>query len=86
MFHWIHIYENPETSEVAAEFTTLLEARGHHPKSGAEIICNGTILATVKSFKWVGLQWVLTEAGKSWTEFPEESRPKLVNGCWLSRG
>lgn len=58
MFRWIHVYENPETSEVAGSFTTLKEALTHPPKPEAEVICNGKVLARV-----VEGSWELTEDG-----------------------
>jgi hypothetical protein len=80
-FRFTVVYENPETSEVAEEYLTLAEALTHTPKPKAEIITNGTILAAA-----VGGVWGLTSAGSSWEEFPEASRPKLVNGCWVFAG
>jgi hypothetical protein len=73
MFNWICVYENPETSEVAGEFTTLAEALMHTPKPVAEIICNGTVLATVSGEN----SWVLTASGRAWVEFPKDSWPKM---------
>jgi len=85
MFHWICVYENPKTSEVASSHITMASAMSHRAVSGAQIVCNGTVLAEAHEFKWVGVQWKLTEAGKHWTDYVESEQPQLVNGSWVVR-
>ena len=60
----IHIYENPETSEISGEHLTLTSAMTHPPKMGAEIVCNGHKLAVVEQGALV-----VTPDGKDWTRF-----------------
>ncbi len=79
-FHWICIYENPETSEVAEEFTTLTDALGFPARPEAAIISNGSTLAVEASGTWE-----LTRAGREWQEFPESVRPKWMGTHWLSK-
>jgi len=55
----IAVYENPETSEVSEEFTTLLVALHYRCRPKAEIIRNGRVLA----FEQDG-GWALTTMGK----------------------
>jgi len=83
-FRFVCVYENPETSEVAGEYLTFGEALSHPARPGAEVICNGTILAKAfQGHNYTG-SWHLTPEGQGWTEFPKAIRPRLVNGCWLS--
>ncbi len=46
------VYENPETSEVAEEFRNLADALKFRAKPDAEIIQNGTTMATSEHGKW----------------------------------
>lgn len=47
------VYENPETSEVSAEFDTLEEALTFRAEPRAQIIQNGVVKAVVRRRKWV---------------------------------
>ena len=56
----VHVYEDPETSAVSGEFTTLREALGFRCRPKAEIIRNGTVLAYER-----GGSWALTTVGST---------------------
>ena len=50
--HVIAIYEDPETSEVSEEFTTLLGALHYRCRPKAEIVRNGKVLAFEQNGGW----------------------------------
>lgn len=50
---WIRIYEEPGTSEVAAEFRELEAALCHPPKEGAKMIRNGDVLYVGRNGGWI---------------------------------
>lgn len=56
----IHVYRNPETSEVSAETSSFKEALKEHPSLGATISCRGTDIAVATRD---GRMWMLTNAG-----------------------
>lgn len=59
------VYSNPETSEVSGEFTSLQHALLTPPSTGAQIVQNGTVMATVeRSAIWACILWNLTPAGR----------------------
>jgi hypothetical protein len=60
LMRWIHIYENPDTSEVSDEFATMFWARQYRARPQAQIVRNGEVLANA-----VGGEWVLTSAGSA---------------------
>lgn len=53
------VYPDPESSETAGEYTTLQDALLARPTTGAEIVQNGTVMATVRLHGWN-----LTPAGR----------------------
>lgn len=59
----VRVYEDPGTSEIAAEFLFPREALAHLPKPGAEVIQNGTVLFREKGGRWVGVKAVLLHRG-----------------------
>lgn len=57
----IGIYENPETSEVAAEFKTAFEVLKYPARLGAQAIRNGTVLLEERDGRWAGVEAILLE-------------------------
>lgn len=69
------IYENPQTSEVTAEFDSLSEALAHPARPGAEIIRNGITLA-----KEAGGVWERTWAAEKHV-CDTDCDPHMANGA-----